>query len=158
MAAYRVPSIPWPVKWILADSLAVRNGIARLPRMLRYPAFGLILVAILPSCGLVKVPFKVAGAVVEGTAHVGKKAYDASADAFADSEEEKQEKAKKEKEKEAKKRAEEAEARKKEVDAHSADTKAAKEAATPPAEDFLPPLPENNQPLPDDNTVPYQDP
>lgn len=43
----------------------------------------------LASCGLIKLPFKVAGAVVEGTAHVGKKAYDASADALSKSDEEK---------------------------------------------------------------------
>jgi hypothetical protein len=107
------------------------------------------------SCGLVKVPFKVAGAVVEGTAHVGKKAYDASADAFGDSEEEKKEKAKKKKEEAAKKQAEEKEARQKEVDAHAAATKAAADAATPPPDDYLPDLPDPNQPLPEDQ-VPYQ--
>ncbi len=34
----------------------------------------LVLLAALPSCGLVSAPFKVAGAVVDGTAYVGKKA------------------------------------------------------------------------------------
>ena len=43
----------------------------------------------LASCGLIKLPFKVAGAVVEGGAYVGKKAYDASADALTKSDEEK---------------------------------------------------------------------
>jgi len=60
----------------------------------------------LASCGLIKLPFRVAGAVVEGTAHVGKKAYDASADAFSKSDEEKaadaEKKARKQAEKEAK--------------------------------------------------------
>ncbi|QJE95849.1 DUF6726 family protein [Luteolibacter luteus] len=123
--------------------------------MLARPALGLTFALALSSCGLVKVPFKVAGAVVEGTAHVGKKAYDASADAFGDTEEEKKAKAKKKKEEAAKKQAEEKDARKKEVDAHATATKEAAEATTPPAEDFLPDLPDPNKPLPDD-PVPYQ--
>lgn len=143
-----------------ADSLAVRNGIASLPRMFTRSAIGLTYALALSSCGLVKVPFKVAGAVVEGTAHVGKKAYDASADAFGDTEEEKKEKAKKKKEEAAKKQAEERETRKNEVDAHAAATKEATDATTPsptppPADDFLPELPDPNQPLPEDQ-VPYQ--
>jgi isoaspartyl peptidase/L-asparaginase-like protein (Ntn-hydrolase superfamily) len=117
-------------------------------------ALGLATALTFSSCGLIKVPFKVAGAVVEGTAHVGKKAYDASADAFGDSEEEKKEKAKKAKEEAEKKKAEDQETRKKEVEAHAAATQAS-EAAPPPPEDYLPDLPDPNQPLPED-PVPYQ--
>jgi hypothetical protein len=43
----------------------------------------------LPSCGLVKLPFRVAGAVVEGTADVSKAGYNASKKAFVMSEVEK---------------------------------------------------------------------
>ena len=114
-----------------------------------------VMIAALTSCGLVKAPFKVAGAVVEGTAKVGKKAYDKSADAFTKSDEEKAEEAKEEAEKEAKRESEE---KKKEAEA------AKKEAVPPPDatqgqipdDDYLPPLPETGQSLPDDAPVPYQ--
>ena len=117
-------------------------------------AFIIAIALSLTSCGLIKVPFKVAGAVVEGTAHVGKKAYNASADAFGDSEEEKKEKAKKAKEEAAKKQAEEKEARQKEVEAHAPATQASE--AAPPPDDYLPDPPETNQTLPGDDPVPYQ--
>lgn len=115
-----------------------------------------VMIAALTSCGLVKAPFKVAGAVVEGTAKVGKKAYDRSADAFTKSDEEKAEEAKEEAEKEAKRELEE---KKKEADAAKREG-----AVTPPGttqgqipdDDYLPPLPETGQPLPDDAPVPYQ--
>lgn len=89
----------------------------------------------LASCGLIKLPFKVAGAVVEGTAHVGKKAYDASADAFSKSDEEKaaaaEKKAAKQAEKEGKK------------DKRDKDDKdpAAKPDAKPAEAEFLPEVP-----------------
>lgn len=57
----------------------------------------------LASCGLIKLPFKVAGAVVEGGAYVGKKAFDASADALTKSDEEKAAAAEKKARKQAKK-------------------------------------------------------
>ena len=59
----------------------------------------------LASCGLIKLPFKVAGAVVEGGAYVGKKAYHASADALTKSDEEKAEAAEKKARKQAEKEA-----------------------------------------------------
>jgi hypothetical protein len=67
---------------------------ATVPLMRCHPATPLLCL-LLSSCGLIKLPFKVAGAVVEGGAHVGKKAYDASAAVLADSDEEKAEKAEK---------------------------------------------------------------
>ena len=108
----------------------------------------------LSSCGLVKAPFKVAGAVVEGTAKVGKKAYDKSANAFKKSDEEKAEEAKEKEEKEAKEKAEQ-----QKKDAANAPANPVPPAVSPetmPSDDYLPPLPGTDQPLPDDSAVPYQ--
>lgn len=77
----------------------------------------------LASCGLIKLPFKVAGAVVEGGAYVGKKAYDASAAALTKSDEEKAEAAEKKAAKQAKEQARDP---------------AAKPAAKPAEPEFLP--------------------
>lgn len=112
-----------------------------------------VMIAALTSCGLVKAPFKVAGAVVEGTAKVGKKAYDKSADAFTKSDEEKAEEAKEEAEKEAKRESEE---KKKEAEAAKPVTPPGTTQGQIPDDDYLPPLPETGQPLPDDAPVPYQ--
>lgn len=110
---------------------------------------------LLSSCGLVRAPFKVAGAVVEGTAKVGKKAYDKSANAFKKSDEEKAEEAKEEAEKEAKEKAGE-----KKAQAKILPQDPAQQPAPPPeplpSDDYLPPLPGTDQPLPDDAPVPYQ--
>lgn len=109
--------------------------------------------ALLPSCGLVKAPFKVAGAVVEGTAKVGKKAYDKSADVFTKSDEEKAEDAKEEAEKEAKEKAEQ---KKKEAKLPPQNPALQPTSEALPSDDYLPPLPGTDQPLPDDAAVPYQ--
>jgi hypothetical protein len=110
-----------------------------------------VMIAALPSCGLVKAPFKVAGAVVEGTAKVGKKAYDKSAGAFKKSDEEKAAEAKEKEEKEAKEKAEQ---QKKDAANAPANLPAdpvapAAPQGTTPSDDYLPPLP-------DDAPVPYQ--
>jgi hypothetical protein len=115
----------------------------------------LLVMAVLPmawalsSCGLVRAPFKVAGAVVEGTAKVGKKAYDKSADAFTKSDEEKAEEAKEKAEKEAKRELEE---KKKEAEA------AKREGAMTPPDTTQDQIPNDDYlpPLPDDAPVPYQ--
>jgi len=106
----------------------------------------LCLLLLLPSCGLIKLPFKVAGAVVEGGTYVGKQAYRASAAALADSDEEKADKAAKKARKKERKKAGE-----------QADQAPAPEAAgpvgppeppaadsTPLPEESLPPLPEGS--------------
>ena len=112
------------------------------------------LIVSLSSCGLVKMPFKVAGAVVEGTAKVGKKAYDKSADAFTKSDEEKAEEAKEKEEKKAKEKAEQRKKDAAHLPANPLPPAAAQE--TMPSNDYLPPLPGTDQPLPDDAPVPYQ--
>lgn len=86
----------------------------------------------LASCGLIKLPFKVAGAVVEGGAYVGKKAYDASADALTKSDEEKAAAAEKKAAKQAKKEGKE--------DKDNKDP-AAKPDAKPSEAEFLPEAP-----------------
>lgn len=86
----------------------------------------------LASCGLIKLPFKVAGAVVEGGAYVGKKAYDASADALTKSDEEKAAAAEKKAAKQAKKEGKE--------DKDNKDP-AAKSDAKPAEAEFLPEAP-----------------
>lgn len=112
----------------------------------------------LPSCGLIKVPFKVTGAVIEGTAQVGRSTYDASKKAFGKSEEEKAEDNKKKAE-ERKKKADEDKARRQgEARAHADAVRQQQgqlntPVAPPPgSDDTLPPLPE---PPPED-LMPYQ--
>lgn len=106
----------------------------------------------LPSCGLIKLPFRVVGAVAKGTAKTGKKAYDASAKALSKSE---KEKAAEKKEKELEK-LQEQQAEKKPAPA-PIDISPATDAA-PAADDYLPPpLPGTDYPLPDDAPLPYQD-
>jgi hypothetical protein len=113
----------------------------------------------LTSCGLVKVPFRVAGAVVEGGANVGKAGYQASKKAFSKSDEEKA-KEKKEKEEKLKREADEEKAKRAaEINRHSDATKQQQQSQqTPPtsAGDTLPPLPPDNTPLPNDAPLPYQ--
>jgi hypothetical protein len=92
----------------------------------------------LASCGLIKLPFKVAGAVVEGGAYVGKKAYDASADALTKSDEEKAAAAEKKARKQAAKEAKDPAAK---PDAKPAEPEMLPEAPaepTPPVEPELP--------------------
>jgi hypothetical protein len=125
-------------------------------RASRWIPFAVTMIAVLPSCGLVKAPFRVAGAVVEGTAKVGKKAYDKSASAFTKSEEEKAQEAKEKAEKEAK---EEAEQKKKDAATLPVEGVAPVSGPAPealPSDDYLPPLPGTEQALPDDAPVPYQ--
>lgn len=122
------------------------------------PITAMALLVSLSSCGLVKLPFKVAGAVVEGTAKVGKKAYDKSADALTKSDEEKAKEAKEKEKKEAKEKAEQ---QKKDAANPPANLPGnpvppAVPQETTPSNDYLPPLPGTDQPLPDDAPVPYQ--
>lgn len=120
-----------------------------------YLRMSAVMIAVaVPSCGLVRAPFKVAGAVVEGTARVGKKAYDKSAGAFKDSDEEKAAKAKEKEEKEAKEKAGEKGKDGAEPKPEDVPPGAPQEPAPPG--DYLPPLPGTDQPLPDDSAVPYQ--
>ncbi|MCW1887176.1 hypothetical protein OKA04_20725 [Luteolibacter flavescens] len=117
-----------------------------------------LLATALPSCGLIKLPFRVAGAVVEGTADVGKAGYNASKKAFGKSEEEKA-KEKKEKAEKAKKEADEEKARRAaEINRHAEGTRQLQQGQTPPtsAGDTLPPIPPDAPPLPGDEPVPYQ--
>lgn len=115
--------------------------------LLLLPVFSL-----LPGCGLVKLPFKAAGAVVEGTAYVGK----TTTKAFSDTPEEKAEKAKKKAEKEKKKAEEEKAKRKAEVNQHAEAVEKSKNGL-PPGDDFLPPVEGADAPLPDDAPLPYQE-
>lgn len=92
----------------------------------------------LASCGLIKLPFKVAGAVVEGGAYVGKKAYDASADALTKSDEEKAAAAEKKAAKQAKKEGKEQAAK---PDAKPAEAEFLPEAPAEPAPAAEPELP-----------------
>ena len=112
----------------------------------------------LPSCGLVKLPFRVAGAAIEGTATVGKAGYNASKKAFTKSDEEKA-KEKKEKAEKAKQEADEEKAKRAaESGRHSDATKQQQIQQDPAtsASDTLPPLPPENAPLPDNAPLPYQ--
>ncbi|MCW1925596.1 hypothetical protein OKA05_23765 [Luteolibacter arcticus] len=112
----------------------------------------------LPSCGLVKLPFRVAGAVVEGTADVGKAGYKASKKAFGKTDEEKA-KEKKEKAEKAKQEADEEKTKRAgEINRHSDGTKQLQQPQTPPPStgDTLPPLPPDSAPLPQDAPLPYQ--
>ncbi|RYD62941.1 MAG: hypothetical protein EOP83_13335 [Verrucomicrobiaceae bacterium] len=112
----------------------------------------------LPSCGLVKLPFRVVGAAAD----VGKAGYKSTKKAFSKSPEEKA-KEKKEKEEKAKKEAEEEKAKRAaETNQHSDATKQQQDLLKqPPASptqtgDTLPPLPPDNTPLPNDAPLPYQ--
>ncbi len=129
--------------------------------MLRVLAL-LLVVFPLTSCGLIKLPFRVAGAVVEGTTDVGKAGYQASKKAFGKSDEEKA-KEKKEKEEKLKREADEEKAKRAaEINRHSEATKQQQQfqppQPTPPTSsgDTLPPLPPDSTPLPNDAPLPYQ--
>lgn len=102
----------------------------------------LLLLALLPSCGLVRLPFRVAGAVVEGTTDAGRSTYNASKKVFGKSEEEKAEEKKAKEEANRRKAEENRAARNAEVLRHSQ----AVEQSHAPAEDSLSELP----PPPDD--------
>ncbi len=107
---------------------------------------------LLPGCGLIKLPFKAVGAVVEGTAYVGK----TTTKAFSDTPEEKAAKAKEKAAKEKKKADEEKAKRKAEVNQH-ADAVEKSNNDVPPVEgEFLPPVQDPQGPLPDDAPLPYQ--
>jgi isoaspartyl peptidase/L-asparaginase-like protein (Ntn-hydrolase superfamily) len=121
-----------------------------------------LLAAGLPSCSLVKVPFRVAGGVVKGTTTVGKAGYNASKKAFTKSDEEKA-KEKKEKAEKAQKEADEEKAKRAaETGRHADATKQQQGLQQQPqdpstsAGDTLPPLPPDSTPLPLDEPVPYQ--
>ncbi len=98
----------------------------------------------LSSCGLVKMPFRVAGAMVEGTARAGKKAVDSTSNAM-----------------ERRRQAREAEKKAEEKKAENEKAENAAEQPTPvapppaPGDDYLPPLPDLEPPLPDDAPLPY---
>lgn len=115
--------------------------------------------AALPSCGLIKLPFRVAGAVVEGTADVGKAGYNASKKAFGKSDEEKA-KEKKDKAEKAKREAEEEKAKRAtEINRHAEGTKQQQQPAPATSTgDTLPPLPPDGEPLPSDAPLPYEEP
>jgi hypothetical protein len=111
----------------------------------------------LSSCGLVRLPFRVAGAVVEGTAEAGKMMGKAAAKPFAKTPEEKAEAAKAKAEEDEKKRKEKKAGLKAETDQHSEATRKANEAgpagipAGPdevPADDYIPLPPEDPDNLP----------
>lgn len=117
------------------------------------PLFLFLLTFLLPSCGLVKLPFKVAGKVVEGTAEVGKMTYDSAAKPFKKTPEEKAAEKKKEAQEKARK---DAEKKAKEQPAKKKDAaKPAAEALVPAEPEYLP-LPGTEDPLPDDAPLPYQ--
>lgn len=119
---------------------------------MRYLALSLI-PFLLSSCGLVQLPFKVAGKVVEGTAEVGKMTYDSAAKPFKKTPEEKAEEKKKEAQEKARK---DAEKKTKEQPSEMKDTaKPTEEEFVPVEPEFLP-LPGTDQPLPDDAPLPYE--
>jgi hypothetical protein len=127
--------------------LAPATTSATLRPMRCHPATPLLcLLLILPSCGLIKLPFKVAGAVAEGGAYVGKKAYAASAAALGDSDEEKAAKAeKKARKKERKEAGEETGQAPKEDPAGPIEPPASTSGEYAPLpEESLPPLPEGS--------------
>ena len=120
---------------------------------------GTALFVLLPSCGLIKAPFQVAGAVVDGTAMVGKKAYKASTDPFKKTPEEKAAAAKEKEAKEAKE-AKEKEAKDAAANPGQLPVPPPVEPALPqqapgqtPSDDYLPPPPAD-PPAPDN--LPYQ--
>lgn len=111
----------------------------------------------LGSCGLIKLPFRVAGAVVEGTASAGKVIGKSAAKPFAKTPEEKAEAAR-EKAEEDKKKLEEKRAKLREdTDRHAADVK--KAGTETPVESQpvpeVPPVPEDYLDIPaDPNALP----
>lgn len=139
--------------------LAVPAGAVNLRPMLHrafLPFLGLGIALSLPSCGLIKAPFRVVGAVADGTAKVGKKAAVATADAFTTSEEEKAAKEKKKQEKEAKEAAKNPDGKKAPEDGKKTAEPGSKSEPESLPDDYLPPLPGTSEPLPDDSSVPYQ--
>lgn len=107
----------------------------------------------LSSCGLLRLPVRVAGAVVEGTANAGKTIGRSAAKPFARTPEEKAAAAKEKAEKdEEKRKVNEAKVRA-ETDRHSAATRQENPAAPAeiPAAPVNEPLPDNSLPLPYDN-------
>lgn len=118
--------------------------------------FSLGIALAIPSCGLIKAPFRVVGAVADGTAKVGKKAAVATADALTTSEEEKAAKEKKKQEKEAKEAAKNPNGKKAPADGKKAAEPGSKSEPESLPEDYLPPLPGTSEPLPDDSSLPYQ--
>ena len=129
---------------------AMRHRLALLPM-----ATGILFS--LSSCGLVRLPFRVAGAVVEGTAEAGKMMGNAAAKPFAKTPEEKAAAAKAKAEEDEKKRKEKEAGLKAETDQHSAATRKANESAPAgipagpdevPADDYLPLPPEDPDNLP----------
>ncbi|MEK7951208.1 hypothetical protein [Luteolibacter soli] len=118
----------------------------------------LLATGLLPSCGLIKLPFRVVGAAAD----VGKAGYKSTKKAFSKSDEEKA-KEKKEKEEKAKKEADEDKAKRAaEINRHSDATQQQRQhldqPATSPTQtgDTLPPLPPDSPPLPKDAPLPYQ--
>ena len=123
--------------------LAPATTSATLRPMRCHPATPLLcLLLILPSCGLIKLPFKVAGAVAEGGAYVGKKAYAASAAALGDSDEEKAAKAEKKARKKERKEAGEETGQAPKVPMEPPASTSGEYAPLP--EESLPPLPEGS--------------
>lgn len=98
---------------------------------------------LLVSCGAVKLPFRVAGAVAQGTARAGKRAADSTSAAME----------RRRKAKEAAEKQKEAEEQKKTAKEAPAADGATPESQTAPKEEFLPPLPEPD--LPEDLPLPY---
>ncbi|WP_193212490.1 hypothetical protein [Luteolibacter marinus] len=119
---------------------------------MRCPAF-LLFPPLLSSCGLIQLPFKVAGQVVEGTAEVGKMTYDSAAKPFKKTPEEKAEAEKKKAQEKARK---EAEKKAKEQPAVQKDAAKPDDDNLVPAEPEYLPLPGTDDPLPDDAPLPYQ--
>ena len=124
------------------------------------PALYLLAAAIplaLGSCGLLRLPVRAVGAVVEGTAYAGKSIGKSAAKPFAKTPEEKAEAAKKKAE-EDKKKLEEKRAKLREgTDRHAADQK--KAGAETPVESLpvpdVPPVPEDYLDIPaDPNALP----
>jgi hypothetical protein len=108
----------------------------------------------LGSCGLLRLPVRVAGAVVEGTASAGKTIGRSAAKPFARTPEEKAAAAKEKAEKDDKKREENEAKVRAQTDRHSAATRQENPAA--PAEIPAAPV---NEPLPDDSLpLPYDNP
>ena len=124
------------------------------------PALFLLAAAIplaLGSCGLIKLPFRVAGAVVEGTAEAGKMMGSAAAKPFAKTPEEKAEAAKKKAEEDKKKLEEKRSKLSEGTDRHAEGQK--KAGAETPVESLpvpdVPPVPEDYLDIPaDPNALP----
>lgn len=112
---------------------------------------------VLGSCGLIKLPFRVAGAVVEGTATAGKVIGRSAAKPFAKTPEEKAEAAKKKAEEEQKKLEEKRSKLREDTNRYAADQK--KAGTETPVESQpvpeVPPVPEDYLDIPaDPNALP----